>query len=316
MAKKTARGEDSRRRLLELVSSEEADAHLTLAWRPKLAEYRVCLVDMEDALGKEFLSHARDVSENLAEHRTQRTYDPEWPLSEAEFFAIEAEQIPGGNLFPALQNFLDLERFERTSLPKPRLYTVAVQGSSGTALFGKRMAYLKTLGRRKGVFSAVWDGNTFNELDAVVATFADTFDWILWDSLLYVLNAKNFLAEFRDQKALKESVQEHVDTICEHIQIRGEDEFVKRCQSSVPMASKLQRVAEQGIWKEPVDTLKAYAKERGIAVEWDGDALVFDGSIDHQHAILKLLDEDRTHGPVSGRTYDSAAKQAVDVHAS
>ena len=79
------------------------------------------------------------------------------------------------------------------------------------------------------------------------------------------------------------------------------------------MASKLRSVFEHGIWREPVAKLKVYAEERGIEVQWDGDSLVFDGSIGHQHSILKLLDEDRTEGPVSGRTYDSAAKQAVDV---
>jgi hypothetical protein len=313
MVANAASAKTARDRLLDFVRGEDVTAHLTLAWRPSPGEYRVRLVEIDGTLGQEFLKHARELSEDLANNRTQRDYDPEWPLAEAEFFAIEAGQIPGGDLFPELQHFLDLERFEKGSLPKPRLYTVAIQGPSGTALFGKRMAYLKTLGRRKGIFSAIWDGSTFNELDAVVATFSDTFDWVLWDNTLYVLNGKNFLAEFRDQKALKEAVQEHVNAICQRVRIIGADEFVKRCQSSVSMASKLQKVAEQGIWDQPIETLKTYAEERGIDVEWDGDALVFNGSLDHQHAILKLLDEDRTHGPVSGRTYDSAAKQAVDL---
>jgi hypothetical protein len=60
-----------------------------------------------------------------------------------------------------------------------------------------------------------------------------------------------------------------------------------------------------------VDQLKAYAKQWNIAVEWDGDALVFNGSVEHQWAILKLLDEDGTTGPVSGRRYESAAKRRV-----
>ena len=79
------------------------------------------------------------------------------------------------------------------------------------------------------------------------------------------------------------------------------------------MASKLQKVATSGIWKYPVDELKVYAEERGIDVTWDGDALVFDDSIENQQEILKLLDEGRTLGPVSGRTFDAAAKQVVDV---
>jgi hypothetical protein len=313
VTKKGAAEKGERENLLAHVKGEGSEAHLSLAWRRQQDGYRVRYVEIDEKLADEFLGYAGKIAENLAGHRTEVAYDPEWPLADSEFFALAAAQIPGGDLFPALQNFLDLERYEKANLPRPRLYTVAVQRGDEIALFGKRMAYLKSLSRRKGVFSAVWDGNTFSELEEAVATFAETYDWVLWRDVLYVLNAKNFLAEFRDQQELKESVREHVDTICEHIEIRGADEFAKRCQSSVGMASKLQKVAESGIWDRPVATLKIYAEERGIDVEWDGDALVFDGSIEHQQAILKLLDEGRTLGPVSGRTFDSAAKQVVEV---
>jgi len=306
---------DPRRELLELVADNEAEAHLTLAWRPKPSEYRVRLVEMEEGLGEEFLAHARAAAADLAEERVAVAYDPEWPLAENQYFALAGEEIPGGNLFADLEDFLDLESFERKSMKKPRLYTVAVQGEEGTALFGKRMANLKQLGRRKGLFAAVWDGDTFNELVDTVTTFSTRFDWVLWDDVLYVLNAKSFHAEFRDSAALRAAVQGHVDAICEQVEIAGVADFVSRCQSSVPMASKLRSVYEHGIWREPPEKLKAYAVERGIDVDWDGDRLVFDGSIERQHAILKLLDEDRTEGPVSGRTYDSAAKQAVEVPA-
>jgi hypothetical protein len=222
-------------------------------------------------------------------------------------------QIPGGDLFDQLSNFLDLERFEKAALRKPSLYTVAVQTPHGTALFGKRAAYLKQLSTRPGIFAAAWDGNTFSRLSDSVISFATDFDWVLWRNVLYVLDGKRFHAEFRDQQALKAAVRDHVEAIQEKTEIVGADRFIERCQTTVSMASKLQSVAEHGIWDRPVPELKRYAEERGIAVEWRGDALVFDGSVEHQFAILKLLDEDRTHGPVSGRTYDSAAKQAVDI---
>jgi hypothetical protein len=310
-----AADDDGRKALVDLVGAAEAAAHLTLAWRPQPGSYTVQRVEIEAGLSAEFLGYARTTAGQLAGGRTEAPYDPEWPLKSHEYFALEGEEIPGGNLFPDLADFLSLPRFERKALRKPRLYTVAVQGEAGTALFGKRMAFLKQLGRRKGKFSATWDGSTFNELEGTVATFSTSFDWVLWDELLYVLDANNFHAEFRDQKALREAVQGHVDLISAEIEIIGAEDFAERCKKSVPLASKLQNVVEHGIWKKPVPELKAYAAERGIPVEWDGDALVFDGSIDRQSAILKLLDEDRTHGPVSGRTYDSAAKQAVEVPA-
>lgn len=304
---------DQRKRLARAVDADDAVAHLTLSWRSSPGDYEVKYVETDDSVAAEFLDFARSSAEDLAANRGLVQYSPEWPLREHEYFALTGDQIPGGNLFEALEDFLDLDRFEKAALRKPSLYTVAVQTKVGTALFGKRAAYLKQLGKKRGSFAAVWDGNTFSELEDTVVGFATDFDWILWKDVLYVLNADRFHAEFRDQLELKEAVLEHVEAIQEKIEIVGADDFVKRCQSTPSMASKLQNIAENGIWEKPIDELKQYAIEREIAVEWEGDALVFDGSIEHQFAILKLLDEDRTHGPVSGRTYDSAAKQAVEL---
>jgi hypothetical protein len=144
-----------------------------------------------------------------------------------------------------------------------------------------------------------------------VAPGANSFDWVRWKNRLYVLDGSAFHAEFRDSNAIKAAVVDHVATIQKKITIQGADRLIERCQASVAMASKLQRVAEIGIYDRPVKELKAYAKTHKIVVEWDKDALVFDGSIDAQWGILKLLDEDRTDGPVSGRVYESSSKRTI-----
>lgn len=311
--KKRPKKTEPRKALALALSSASAQSHLTLAWRPSPPAYKVQYVETDTSVSARFLGLARDVASKLATERTQIKYDTEWPLGQHEYFALTGDEIPGENLFDDLSDFLNLETFHKRSLTKPRVYTVAVQTPKGNALFGKRMAYLGVLNRKRGVFAAVWDGSTFSDLEASVATFSTTFDWVLWADTLYVLDSKNFHAEFRDNEAIKLAVADHVDTICQTIVIQGADELIERCQSSVPMASKLKHVVDTGIWREPVSTLKQYAIERGIDVVWDGDELVFDGSIERQFAILKLLAEDRTHGPVSGRTYDSAAKQEVSL---
>lgn len=304
---------DPRKQLVRALRDTASEAHLTLAWRPNPPTYKVQYVEIDESVSSRFLDIARDVAGTLATQRVRVDYDTEWPLGPHEYFALTADEIPGTDLFDQLGDFLNLETFHRRALTKPRLYTVAVQTPNGNALFGKRMAYLKVLARKRGTFSVVWDGSTFSDLDASVATFSTTFDWLLWDGTLYVLDAGNFHAEFRDNEAIKLAVAEHVGTICQKIAIQGADKLVERCQSSVPMASKLKHVIDTGIWREPISELKRYAVERGIDVVWDDDKLVFDGSIERQFAILKLLGEDRTHGPVSGRTYDSAAKQMVTL---
>ena len=104
----------------------------------------------------------------------------------------------------------------------------------------------------------------------------------------------------------------HVVSISHRVGIINMDAMIARCQSNVPMASKLKRIAERGIQltSTPAE-LKRYAQAYGIEVAWDGDQLVFDGSLEGQWSILKLLDEDRTEGPVTHRHYESAAKREL-----
>jgi hypothetical protein len=208
-------------------------------------------------------------------------------------------------------HFLSLAHFNRKQLTKPKFYVVAVQAGGENVLLGRRMANLKVLKQSKGLLATVWDGSTFNQLEASVATFATTFHWIKFRDRLYVLDAKAFHAEFRDVAAVRQAVSDNVDAITAKLPIKGADVLVERARANVGMSTKLARVAEQGIWTESQDELKAYAEEWKIGVEWDNEGLVFNGSIEHQWGILKLLDEDGTRGPVSGRHYESSAKRRV-----
>lgn len=163
---------------------------------------------------------------------------------------------------------------------------------------------------RKNVITATFDGSTFTSLDASVVTFSTHFDWVTWPGtdMLYVLDAKEFHNEFRDIPALMAAVRAGVDTIRGHVEILGHATLVERCQKNVQMAGKLQHVVDHGIFRWEINELKAYAQDYSINVIWDGDSLVFEGSLQGQWTILKLLDEDRTEGPVSGRHYESGSK--------
>lgn len=302
---------DGRAALVAALGSTDAKAHLALAWRPNPPLYKVELVDIEESVSTTFLGYAQAVAAQLAE-RERLEYDPEWPLREHEYFELTKAELPGGNLFGDLADFQNLGTFKRKRLAKPRLYVAAVQTSQGPAFLGKRMAYLKVLTQTRGLFAAVWDGSTFNALTDSVATFSTTFDWVFWQEALYVLDAGGFHAEFRDSVALMNAVADHMATVGDRLTIQNAALMTERCQASVPMASKLRRVSERGLQlTHTVDQLKDYAANYGISVPWDGDQLVFDGSLEGQWAILKLLDEDRTEGPVSHRHYESAAKREI-----
>jgi hypothetical protein len=232
-------------------------------------------------------------------------------LKDHEYFELERSDLPGSNFFDELADFQNLPMFKRERLTKPRLYVVAVQTAEGNAFFGKRMAYLKVLHQKAGLFATVWDGSTFNSLTDSVATFSTSFDWTLWNDTLYVLDAAGFHAEFRDSDALRKAVADHVGTITKSLAIKNADKLIDRCRANVAMASKLKRIAEHGLYTRPVSELQQYAEKFGIEVEWQGDVLVFDDSFEGQWSVLKLLDEDRTEGPVTHRHYESAAKREV-----
>jgi hypothetical protein len=306
-----AESKKAREQLAAAVGANATKAHLVLGWRSDPPSYRVELAELEQSVSATFLDHARKSAAQLVE-RTKLDYDPEWPLRDHEHFELAEDELPGNNLFVNIADFQNLNVFKKRQLAKPRLYIVAVQAPDGAAFFGKRMAFLKVLKQTRGVFAAVWDGSTFDTLTDSVATFSTEFDWVLWDDTLYVLNAAGFHAEFRDAVALRRAVADHVQNIGQTLTIQNADKLTERCQASVPMASKLKRVSEHGLHlTSTVAELKQYATQYNISVVWDADELVFDGSLEGQWAILKLLDEDRTEGPISHRHYESAAKREV-----
>ncbi len=302
---------EPRRALLAAVEEISSRPFLILAWRTTPPDYRVELAQLEDNVGQEFLSHARRAAARLSE-AAYIAYDPEWLLRDHEYFALAKDEFPSTNLFDKVSDFQQLLTFHRRNLTKPKLYVVAVQSSGEVALFGKRMAYLQVLKQKPGVFAAVWDGSTFNALGDSVATFSAQFDWILWREVLYILDAGSFHAEFRDLVALRDAVAAHVASISTRVGIVNADAMIARCQSNVQMASKLKRISERGLQLTSTPAqLMQYAKDYGIGVAWQGNQLVFDGSLEGQWNILKLLDEDRTEGPITHRHYESAAKREV-----
>lgn len=305
---------NERKDLLAAVSDDGANANLLLVWRKAQDEYACHRVQMDEDLATEFMNLVQEAARDLLEERHLVAYDPEWPLGDHQFFAIPNDPPVGGNLFVSLADYANLPWFKKANLTKPSLYVVAVWTQGGVAFFGKRMSQLQVLGRRNKVLGLTWDGSVFHELHGSVATFARDFDWILWPNAtgtMYVVNAAGFHAQFRDTAELRAAVDGHVLRITEKIAIENAGELAERCRRSVPMASKLKRVVEDGILDWPIAELRKYGEERGIAVVWSGDALVFDGSIEGQWNILKLLDEDRTEGPVSGRTYESSSKRKI-----
>jgi hypothetical protein len=303
--------EFDRHALVDLVAAPESAIQIVFGWkRDGGSRYRLERVQMIGDLPGQFKDLAEATAARLRDERVPRAYDPEWPLGPNECFRLENDPPVGGDLFPQLEDFGSLPWYSMRRKRAPSLYVAVVQlADESNAFFGRRLTERSIL--RETRLSAVWGDNTFSSLRQPVIAFPDDHDWIGWHNTLMILNEKNFHALFRDVPALQGAVEGHVATITAAIPIVNQEAFIDRCRGNVAMMSKLQRVAEARLFLKPVEELRDYAAEYQIPVQWEEDSLVFDGALEHQWNILKLLDEAGTLGPVSGKKYEAAAKVEI-----
>ncbi len=265
-------------------------------------------------LQQAFRHRVETAAEKLREELTGRAYDPEWDLQEHEFFYLSNEPPAGGNFFPQLGGFAELPDFEeKKRLRAPNAWVVIAQFDDNTlAYFGARITGSAILRRNNPALRIVYRDNAFDTLDETVVTLSPGFDWVSWRNTLIVLNKKNFHALFQDVPALVAKVEEHVAAVRAHIEIGNADDFMARIKAYPAMMVKLQKIIERAdMHTRPAAELRSYGEEYGIEVDWDGDHMVFDGSVEKQWNILRLLDEARTLGPVTGKHWETSSKVEV-----
>lgn len=304
----------------ELLSGlDEANIHLSFAWRDAPDDWHVEKVPILDGLAAEFREIARNAARDLRENRAEVAYDPEYPLNETQFFSIENPRSNdggtapvGGNLFPQLDDFGQRPSYADTRRRNsPKLYVITAQLADGSlATFGRRVKPSQLL-RGSRFLRTLWREGTLDVIDdGPVLALEPVIDWIDWRAMVLVLDAPGFHSTFRTIEALRRAVAGHVSTLTTEIAIDNSEGFVERCQKTPSMASKLESVIEQGHYKKPIPVLRDYAdRYPELKVEWNGDALVFDGSLEKQWAILRLLDEAGFTGELSGEKFEAPAKR-------
>jgi hypothetical protein len=73
----------------ELVDQlDDANLHLTFAWRDQPDKWRVEIAPALGSLTDELLELAKNTASDLNDNRAEVTYDPEWPLNETQFFGL------------------------------------------------------------------------------------------------------------------------------------------------------------------------------------------------------------------------------------
>ncbi|MBS1882109.1 MAG: DUF4868 domain-containing protein [Actinobacteria bacterium] len=297
---------------------DQAAIHLCFAWQVKPDQWHVERVPILDSLTAGLREVAKNAAGNLHDNRAELAYDPEYPLNETQFFAIPnprtvGEATPvGGDLFPQLDNFGQLPSYADTRRrTSPNLYVIVAQAPDGSlAMFGRRVKPSSLL-KSSRLLRTLFKNGTLDLIDdGPVLALEPFIDWIDWHSTVLVLDAGGFHGAFRTIEALRTAVAGHVETLSTKLAIDNLDGFIERCQKTPPMASKLASVIEQGHYEKPIEVLREYSdRYPELGVEWNGDALVFDGSLEKQWSILRLLDEAGFTGELSGEKFEAPAKR-------
>lgn len=291
-----------------------AAVQVVFAYKENPNEWKMRLLGLHEELPEAFREKAQAQVEELDEFHFGRAYDPEWELREREYFFLDNEPPVGGDFFAQLPGFAGLPSFEdRRRLRRPNAWVVVAQLPDHTLVYlGARITPARVLERSGKKLRLVYREGAFDSLDETVVTLSPSFDWIAWRGALLVLDAKNFHQMFRDIPALAAKVDENLATVTEHVAVTNLDELASRIKSYPAMMVKLQRIVERAdMHTRPAEVLRAYGEEFSISVEWDGDQMVFDGSVERQWNILRLLDEAHTLGPVTGKHWDSSSKTEV-----
>jgi hypothetical protein len=291
-----------------------ATVQVVFAHRNSANDWDLVRLPLHGDLQESFRQRAHAAAVRLRDELVGRAYDPQWDLGSEEFFFLSNEPPVGGNLFAKLPGFASLREFkERRRIRQPNAWVVIAQLDDGTiAYFGARITAKSVLERNSKILRIVYREDAFDTLDDTVITFGEGFDWIGWQGVMIVLHAVNFHAMFRDIPALVAQVDANINAVIAHVGIENLEAFRARVKAFPGMMVKLQGIIDRAdMHTRPPQVLRKYASEYSIAVDWQGENMVFDGSVEKQWNILRLLDEARTLGPVTGKHWDTSSKTQV-----
>jgi hypothetical protein len=291
-----------------------ATVQVLFGYRKSPTDWDFARVPLYTDLQEEFRSRAQTAAEALRDSRTPRAYDPQWDLKQDEYFVVSNSPPVGGNFFGGLTGLATMPLFkERKRIRQPNTWVVLAQlDDNTTAVLGGRLTAKSVLSSTSVVMRIIYRDDGFDSLDDTVISLGRDFDWLAWKDQIAVLNHNEFHAMFRDIPALIAQVDANISTITQQVGIDNLDAFRARIKSFPGMMVKLQAIVDRAdMHTKPPDVLRKYGEEYSIHVEWNEDAMVFDDSMANQWNILRLLDEARTLGPVTGKKWDTSSKVEV-----
>lgn len=301
-----------RQKLADLMAT--ATVQVVLAYKNTPTDWDFQRLPLYGQLQEDFRERAETAAIELRDDRTGRAYDPEWDLKDDEYFYVSNNPPVGGDFFTQLPRFATLPAYqEKKRIRHPQAWVIVAQLDGNTLAYcGARITASAVLDRGSKALRVVYRDDAFDHLDDTVITFKAQIDWIAWQGSMIVLHAGNFHAIFRDVPALMKMVDTHLATIAHHVSIANMADLADRIKTTPAMAVKLSRIIDRAdMHTKPPAVLRKYGQDYNIDVDWQQDSMVFDGSVAKQWNILRLLDEARTLGPVTGKKWDTSSKTEV-----
>ena len=157
--------------------------------------------------------------------------------------------------------------------------------------------------------STVFREGVLHKVDEELVLFDASIDWVYWKDTFFIINVPPFERIFLDKQRLIGRVQTNVKAITQTLSVVGQADLEARCAGNLNMAVKLQRIVDRGAYKGwTVAQLRTYTQKYQPTIQWQADAVVFDGAPAHQWDILKLLDEAWFTADLSQEHFEATSK--------
>jgi hypothetical protein len=194
-----------------------------------------------------------------------------------------------------------------------RFYVTVIGSDEEDALFFRAYSPKKELTRGRG-FAAMFDEGVFQKVENKTFLFDNDADCFVWGGYIFILHVSAFHRIFRYFEQLRETADETLDDVLQHVPISNDEEFRDACKGQLQMLAKLASISR----KPYLPNLTMEAIEKTITtvgldltlVDEDGERkLVFDPSTQETRwAILKLLDDDYLQSLMTDEFYEASSK--------
>jgi Kiwa protein KwaB-like len=230
----------------------------------------------------------------------------------------------GGNetlepLLASMESPIEIEVYADAAFAKRlRFYVVAVKvPNPGWIYFFKAKGETLRLKKTRKV-ALVPAGNAFDELESDPLIFDDTFDAVISNGHALIVNQASFERALQFVEQASAAATATLNGLLTNLAVANADAFRAAAAADVNMIAKLRSIAEK-LAATPsyakamtTESLIKFAEARGIAIdtkEVDGERqFVFLSDPQHRWRILKLLDDDYLHSPLTELDYEANSK--------